>query len=74
MIGKMGRSMLCDFGLACILHDEVTHAQTSSTAGTLVFTSPEYLCGSVDKRDKMSDIWAFGCTAVSVRPLPSCME
>ena len=63
---EVDHPMLCDFGLACILHDEVTHAQTSSTTGTLVFTSPEHLC---DKRDKMSDIWAFGCTAVTVRPL-----
>ncbi len=74
VMDEVDHPMLCDFGLACILHDEVTHAQTSSTAGTLVFTSPEYLCGSVHKRDKMSDIWAFGCTAVSVRPLSSCTE
>ncbi len=65
--------MLCDFGLACILHDEATHAQTSSSLGTLVFTSPEYVCGFVDNRDKVSDIWAFGCTAVSVRLLSSCI-
>ena len=71
VMDKMGHPMLCDFGLACILHDEVTHAQTSSTNGTLVFTSPEHLW---DKRNKMSDIWAFGCTAVTVRPLSSCME
>ena len=71
VMDEVDHPMLCDFGLACILHDEVTHAQTSSTTGTLVFTSPEHLC---DKRDKMSDIWAFGCTAVTVRPLSSCME
>ena len=61
-----GIVMLCDFGLSCIIYEEATYAQATSLTGTLRFTAPELVDG-IDRRNKASDVWAFGCTAGQVR-------
>ncbi len=69
VVDENGSVMLCDFGLSCILYEEATFAQGSSIASTLRFTAPELIDGIVERRNKASDVWAFGCTAGQVRLL-----
>ncbi|KAF8333056.1 kinase-like domain-containing protein [Cantharellus anzutake] len=66
VVDANGTGLLCDFGLSCILSDLSTHAEGSSTVSTVRFTSPEILDCSVKKRDKRSDVWAFGCASGQV--------
>ncbi|PSN54558.1 hypothetical protein C0J52_07113 [Blattella germanica] len=52
-----GNVKLGDFGLARMLHDDVSFAQT--TVGTPYYMSPEVIKGG--KYNKKSDIWSLGC-------------
>ncbi len=69
VVDENGSVMLCDFGLSCILYEEATFAQGTSLTGTIRFTAPELIDDTMERRNKASDVWAFGCTAGQVRLL-----
>ncbi|KAF8317504.1 kinase-like domain-containing protein [Cantharellus anzutake] len=57
---------LCDFGLSFIIWDTSTHINPSSLAGTLRYIAPEVCHKEEPFRDKRTDVWAFGCTAMEI--------
>ncbi|KAF8317036.1 uncharacterized protein EI90DRAFT_3170803 [Cantharellus anzutake] len=57
---------LCDFRLSSVVDDFTTRAKAPSTMGTIRYTSPELMDGTVTGRDENSDVWAFGCTAAQI--------
>ncbi|KAF8331637.1 kinase-like domain-containing protein, partial [Cantharellus anzutake] len=55
---------LCGFGLSFILWDRSTWPD--SVAGTTRYIAPEVFFDEVRNKDKESDVWGFGCTAMKV--------
>lgn len=59
------RAILCDFGLATVMDDELTALATSNEfKGSTRWCSPEVLSG--ESRSPSTDMWSWGCLALEV--------
>ncbi|KAG8915606.1 hypothetical protein FRC02_004423, partial [Tulasnella sp. 418] len=68
LVNGDGIASLCDFGMAKFI-DDALHITGLTTTGLGGGGTPRCLCPELldDKpRTKMSDIWAFGCTAIQI--------
>ncbi|KAF8328611.1 kinase-like domain-containing protein [Cantharellus anzutake] len=58
---------LCDYRLSTIFHESPIFLEIATVIGCLRYASPELLIGkALDSRNKMSDVWAFACTAAEI--------
>ncbi|KAF8317502.1 kinase-like domain-containing protein [Cantharellus anzutake] len=57
---------LCDFGLSFIVSDTSTYIHASSLLGTARYVAPEVFESEEPFRNKKTDVWAFGCTAMEI--------
>jgi|GEM_PF-2228315 len=60
MVDEDGTPKITDFGIARIVHDTMSRLTQATTAGTLVYMSPEQMTGQ--KIDRRTDIYALGST------------
>ena len=60
MLDSDGTPKITDFGVASIVRDTMSRLTQKTTAGTLVYMSPEQMMG--EKIDRRTDIYALGAT------------
>ena len=65
MVDPSEQAQLCDFGASCILSDISTHFGNSNV-GAFRYVAPELLEPEEPFRNKATDVWSFGCTAMEV--------
>ncbi len=60
MVGKDGEPHLMDFGLAKLLHADMSITRTGEIMGTPAYMAPEQIDPSLGEVDLRTDIYAFG--------------
>jgi serine/threonine protein kinase len=77
LINENGNAVLADFGLSRLLADHETSFFASHSSGAIRWAAPEIIefgtekpNEQVDKPNKESDIYSFGCIMMQVTPRP----
>jgi serine/threonine protein kinase len=77
LIDAKGNALLADFGLSRLLADHETSFFASHSSGAIRWAAPEIIPldtenpnEHVDKPNKESDIYSFGCIMMQVTPRP----
>jgi len=66
LISKTNTAILCDYGLACLVHGGPLEHQVDQEYYTITYRSPELLQNSGGPLTMYSDLWAFGMTLLSL--------
>ncbi|KZV88467.1 kinase-like protein, partial [Exidia glandulosa HHB12029] len=63
-----GTACVCDFGISIMLEEHTTSAQRTTMKGTCRWMAPELFADDAARHTVLSDVWAFGCLILEVRP------